>query len=341
MRKLVLSVCVGLWVCGCDGAVDKSADEVEGREAGAANESMVDAARQPDDGEPQGSDDAARGETSDAAVARDDSGTRDGGAERDSGARDSGLRDAATGNDGAIAEAGTLVPDGGGTSGKPVFVIAGYRSGIAFSTDLGRTWKTVHGPTGPYQDNEYVLSGAAFGKGTFVVAGFDLFTSTDGEHWTERTHPGSWLGNMQFGLNRFVGTGGDGTSLWSDDGIAWHKGTMLGDNGYDTAAFGNGTFMTTSKEGVWWMSTNGEKWMPTPAGSYVQQNNPSIVFCTDHFSYAKDCGTLVPDGQTAFGAGVWIRAQHDTALQRSTNGRDWTDVNVGFEANAVAFGYIQ
>jgi hypothetical protein len=349
MRTLVLSVYVGLLLGACGGSVDSAEEEVEGREAGpdrsdASDESATDASETPrqDDGGNRSDTDAGStlgdGGARDAGNSTRDAGERD--AAVDSGLRDAGARDAGNaGNDSGV-DGGSGTPDaGGGNKGRPVFVIGGYRSGIAVSTDLGATWKTVHGPTGPFADNEYVLSGAAFGEGTFVVAGFDIFSSADGEHWTERTSSGSeWLGSMNYGNGVFVGAGGMGFSQWSDDGISWHKGTpSLGDEHSDTSAFGNGTFMATSRSGRWWRSTDGKSWTSDSTG-----HEDRIVWCQDHFSNEDDCDPLVANGQAAIGEGVWIRTQAGTDLRRSTNnGQTWSTVKVGFEATCVAFGYIQ
>jgi hypothetical protein len=333
MRTLVLSVCVGLLASACTGSVDSSNADVDDDEAGA---DRGDAGQGPGaDSGSQTQGDAATGEPSDGAVAHDASG-------RDAAASDASVSYASTGGnpDAGKPDSGSSTPDGSGGTGRPVFVVAGYRSGIAFSRDLGLTWTTVHGPTGPYVDNEYVLSGAAFSKGTFVVAGFDIFSSTDGEHWTPRTGPtDQWLGNVNVGLGLFVGVGGYGTSLWSEDGVSWQTGSMLGTDGFDTSAFGNGTFRATSKDGQWWNSTDGKNWTRMDGES---GHTSKIVWCVDHFADENDCSALVPNGQTAFGENVWIRAQHNTDLQRSTNnGQSWTNVKVGFEANCAAFGYVQ
>lgn len=343
MRTLVLSVCVGLLLSACDGSVDSDAEQVEGGDGGSQH---ADAASDDDAGDEQGPGEQPGEGTKDAGGSGEsDSGARDAGTLRDAGGsvdagnntRDSGVRDA---GGGTSNDAGTPVDAGApGNKGKPVFVVAGYRSGIAFSTDLGLTWKTVHGPTGPFADNEYVLSGAAFGEGTFVVAGFDLFSSTDGEHWTERTSSGSeWLGSMNYGNGVFAGAGGTGFSQWSDDGISWHKGSpSLGDEHSDTSAFGNGTFMATSRSGRWWRSSDGKSWTSDSTG-----HKDRIVWCQDHFANEDDCKALVPNGQQATGENVWIRTQAGTDLRRSTNnGQSWTTVKVGFEATCVAFGYVQ
>jgi hypothetical protein len=335
MRTLVLSVCVGLLASACTGSVDGASVEVEDDEAGADRGD----AGQFDPGADSGSQtrrDAATGAPADGAVARDANGSDV--------ASDSGVRDASGGSVDASAgkpDSGSSLPDaGGGGTGRPVFVAAGYSHGIAFSRDLGLTWTTVQGPNGPAADNEYVLSGAAFTNGTFVVAGFDIFSSTDGERWPQRTNPtDQWLGNVSVGLGLFVGVGGYGTALWSEDGVTWRKGTMLGTDGFDTSAFGNGMFRATSKGGQWWNSADGKNWTRMDGES---GHTSKIVWCADHFADERDCQPLVTTGQTAFGENVWIRAQHNSQLRRSTNGgQSWTDVSVNFDANCVAFGYVQ
>jgi hypothetical protein len=350
MRRRVLSVCVGLWLSACTGSVEDAGEEYLEGDAAAAEQrdASQDEPGERDAGTAEREDGGGSGNSGgnggDGGGAALDAGSaRDAASERDAMASDGGARDASPGGNrdasSGNTDASTSVPDAGSNSGRPVFVVAGYRSGIAFSRDLGLTWTTVHGPTGPYADNEYVLSGAAFSNGTFVVAGFDIFSSTDGEHWTERTKPtDQWLGNVNVGKGLFVGVGGYGTSLWSADGISWTKGTMLGSDGFDTAAFGNGTFTASSKDGQWWSSSDGKSWTRLDAES---GHSSKIVWCGDHFADEDDCRALVPNGQAAFGENVWIRATHGTNLERSTNnGQSWTDVRVGFEANCVAFGYV-
>lgn len=332
MRARLVWVFVGSMLVACAGAIDSAEDDVVVEDGGA------DAS--PPEGIDAGESDAGGGPAGRDATTGSPGG--DGGVDAgmDGGAADAGGGQTSPegGSDAARGDASANTPDtGGGNQGDPVFVIAGYRAGIAYSRDLGMTWTTVHGPIGPFADNEEVLSGVAFGNGTFVAVGFKAFRSTDAEEWSGPYSPGGsqWLGNLNFGAGVFAGAGGSGHSAWTEDGMTWHKGTMLGTDAFDKSAFGDGTFMAASRGGVWWRSMDGKSWSQDSSG-----HSDKIVWCGDHFSDESACTTLVPSGQVAYGEGVWIRID-DYQPRRSTNGTSWaTPDEVDFEATCVAFGYL-
>lgn len=323
MRERFLSVCVGVALTACGGTIESAMDDAVAHDA-SRSDAAVD--RSSDASEPEVAEKDA------ALAAQDAAGSAD--ASLGDGGRDSGPPDAGR------ADSGGVDPDGDAAvpSGTPMFVIAGYQRGRAYSLDLGLTWHLAEpglmGP--PNSDDDYVLSGVSYGKGLFVAVGWEIWTSPDGRMWKQRQNPGTqWLGSVNFALDMFVGAGGNGFSAYSADGITWMKGEDRNSDASDTSAFGDGAFMAATKDGRWWRSTDGKSWAYDSDG-----HGSKVVWCRDHFANEQDCTMLVRSGQAAYGEGVWIRIDGGQP-SRSTNGTSWTTPDtVNFDATCVTFGYV-
>jgi hypothetical protein len=250
--------------------------------------------------------------------------------------------------DAAVVDSATPVDAGVPSSGgKPVFVAVGYRGSRLVSRDLGLTWTESATLMGGGDDNN-LLRGAAYANGVFVAAGWNIFTSTDGATWTARTNPTSeWVGGLDYGVpggagsGLFVGAGGSGTSIYSSDGINWSAGKPRDGKHTRSLAFGGGKFMGATDNNDWWSTTDGNNWSKDSGGHASNQ----VVWCTDHFSDHASCNDALAHGRaTAFGMGVYVSiVDNPNRLQRSTDGKSWTDVKTIADQNwleDITFGTV-
>jgi hypothetical protein len=217
--------------------------------------------------------------------------------------------------------------------GTPTIVAVGYAGLRVASFDRGKTWVNKRTLSTTAADDPNNLRGVTFALGKFVAVGHKIFTSTDADEWTPRTHPendSQWLGDVKFGNGRFVATGGYGYSVWSTDGETWKRGGSLKTEASRQLAFGNGKFVSYTDPGNWWTSTNGETWTSESGG-----HADGIAFCGGAFKDSSACGP-------AAGFGVYVRdgGWGSGKISWSTDAQTWTPVNVGFPGgvNAFAFG---
>lgn len=231
-------------------------------------------------------------------------------------------------------------PGGGDPTGTPVFVAVGYAGRHLRSTDLGLTW-TDEEFLDPQQrggDDEYLLRSVTFGKGVFVAAGWKILVSKDGKKgsWTDHTVQGQqWIGGIQFGNDRFVGTGGYGMAAISTDGLKWTTEWKLNTQASRSLAFGDGKFMSATDQGNWWTSTDGSAWSIASGG-----HNTQVAYCGTFKDESACTGTFSARNR-AVGEGVTIRANNGR-LERSTNGVNFTPIpNSGNGIEAVSFGYVE
>jgi hypothetical protein len=224
--------------------------------------------------------------------------------------------------------------DAGQPTGTAAVVAVGYAGLRVTSYDRARSWTNKRTLSDTAADDPNNLRGVTYGAGLFVAVGHKIFTSPDGETWTQRQHPkndAQWLGDVKYGNGRFVATGGYGYSAWSSDGITWREGGSIGTEASRSLAFGNGEFRTQTDPGNWYRSTNGESWALESGG-----HSEKIAFCNGGFRNAPDCGP-------AFGHGVYVRAGgwNSGTIDWSDNGQSWNKVTVGYPGgvNGFAFGY--
>jgi hypothetical protein len=218
--------------------------------------------------------------------------------------------------------------------GTPAIVAVGYAGLRVASYDRAHSWTNKRTLSDVAADDPNNLRGVTYAAGLFVAVGHKIFTSPDGETWTQRQHPkndSQWLGDVKYGNGRFVATGGYGYSAWSTDGISWREGGTIGTEASRSLAFGNGEFRTQTDPGNWYRSTNGETWTLESGG-----HGEKIAFCNGSFENAPDCGP-------AFGHGVYVRAGgwNSGTIDWSDNGQNWNNVTVGYPGgvNGFAFGY--
>lgn len=104
------------------------------------------------------------------------------------------------------------------------FWAVGYNSTLLKSAD-GETWTKVD--VGSEFDR---LKGVAYGNGTYVLVGTSgdyssrIYTSGDGDAWTEKAAAPQQLNDVAFGSGKFVAVGGDSNVLIStDNGETWQS----------------------------------------------------------------------------------------------------------------------
>lgn len=200
----------------------------------------------------------------------------------DEGGVSTGAQDAAVLTDGATSEPRSDAPISGPHLGPP-FVAAGYGTLRAFSAD-GKTWTRAADPAtlpagwaGPpvSGDNEWLLRGACYGDGKFIVVG---------------------------------GTGGDkGLMLSSPNGKDW---TLVGGQmANDDCAYGNGVWVTQTRysaDGVGWTKVNGTscREMVFGAGRFVSAGDHeggNISFTKDGRAWTDLAITFVGTGTSRKG----------------------------------------
>lgn len=294
-----------------------------------------DASVNPIEGDGDGDGESDSNGDGDATVAPGDASVADSGSSKP----DSGTKPPRPQDDAGTPPSDASTP-GGGAKGTPVFVAVGYGGRHVRSTDLGLTWTDEEFLDSQKRggDDEYLLRSVTFGKGVFVAAGWKIIVSKDGKQgsWTDHSVQGQqWIGGLQFGNDRFVGTGGYGMAAVSTDGLHWTTEWELDTQASRSLAFGDGKFMSATDQGNWWTSTDGTSWSIASGGHDTQ-----VAFCGT-FKDAEECSGTFSARNRAVGEGVTIRANNGR-LERSTNGVNFTPVlNSGLALEAVAFGYVE
>ena len=238
-------------------------------------------------------------------------------------------------------------------------VLVGSLGFIAISTD-GVTWRTSALPTfAPVQ-------GSAFGAGLFVVSTTytdapdglaKIYTSPDGEVWTERySTQTTALNSLTFGNGTFALFTGDQV-LRSADGIAWTSHPAPASASF--IRFANGQFfLASSSFGDFHVSTDAIAWTTRAYGSTGARD---ITHANNQYILTGDNGLLLtsPDAlnwtrratntnnalrSAAFNNGTWVVLSRDsvfpaTILTSTDSGATWANrtTSVTFNnLNAVA-----
>ncbi|MFO1448469.1 MAG: hypothetical protein U1F61_09960 [Opitutaceae bacterium] len=186
----------------------------------------------------------------------------------------------AVGDDGAMATSptgtfwtGTLPTsvtqlNGVTTNGTASLVVAStpFQTGLTYFSTDGIVWNA--------RARFYPQYATAFGAGTFVTAGGDLATSTDGVTWVDRTLPAGGsisLRGVVYGGGQFVAVGTGGMILTSPTGATWTQRTSGTTFDLLGVTYANGLFVAvgapsalttavnlirTSPDGVVWTARN-------------------------------------------------------------------------------------
>ena len=146
--------------------------------------------------------------------------------------------------------------------GNGTFVAVSANAVVA-SPD-GITWTRVATPSGNW-------SSVIYANGKFVAVGNPniAMTSSDGITWASAAlvQTGDWK-SVTYGKDKFVAVGGNSVAMTSSDGSTWASSTTVQSGYWDSVTYGNGKFvatgyfanpasMSSSDNGVTWISSNG------------------------------------------------------------------------------------
>ncbi len=239
---------------------------------------------------------------------------------------------------GAVYANGRFVLAGEASSGQAPF------AAIFTSTD-GATWSLIRPGTGPG------LHCVAHGNDVWVVAGRELYTSSDAATWTPRTIPTTGTVHAAtFAAGRFVLAGELGGVLTSSDGVSWTHQSAFGNATVRGLAYGNNQFVAVGDRagtGVIWSSADGLAW--TEDASALAPLN-AVTFGGGAFTAVGANGFVLQSGGPA--ASMAIRKTPNGSielscrtevgrqyrLQASSDGRVWADM-ANFRAASTASTY--
>jgi hypothetical protein len=231
------------------------------------------------------------------------------------------------------------------------FVIAGEASSghapfaAVFTSTDGVTWSLIRPGTGPG------LHCVAFGNGVWVVAGKDLYSSSDATNWTPRTIPTTGTVHAAtFAAGRFVLAGELGGVLTSSDGISWTHQSAFGNATVRGLAYGNNQFVAVGERGgagVIWSSADGLTWIedgaaPAPLNAVTFAGGAFTAVGANGFVLQSGGTTAsiairkVPNGSIELSCRTEIGQQY--RLQASSDGRSWADM-ANFRAASTASTY--
>jgi len=215
---------------------------------------------------------------------------------------------------------------------------------IRTSTD-GVSWQT----TRPGADRP--LHSVAYGNSIWVVAGNDLYTSTDATNWTPRTIPTTGTVHAAtFASGRFVLAGELGGVLTSSDGTSWTHQSAFGNATVRGLAYGNNQFVAVGERagaGVIWSSADGLTWTedasaPVPLNAVTFGGGAFTAVGANGFVLQSGGTTAsiairkVPNGSVELSCRTEIGQQY--RLQASSDGRVWADM-ANFRAASTASTY--
>ena len=202
---------------------------------------------------------------------------------------------------------------------------AGYAAGtyvLAGSTSKGNALFTSP-DLGSWTERDVSVnlnySTVAYGKGVFVVGGFDgIVSSTNGTDWAKlgSEAAGSFFG-VVYDRDEFVAVGIGGAVARSEDGVSWSAATTVTTNNLWSIASANSFFAAVGDAGTIITSTNGMDW--TVRGSGVTSNTIADICAGD---------------------GMLVAVTRAGEILASTNGTQWALVSSGEVADlyGVAFG---
>lgn len=189
--------------------------------------------------------------------------------------------------------------------GTNKFVAVGQTGTIIVSTNNGVSWD------GMASGVTNTLNGIAWAQNLFVAVGGEgtILTSADALSWTQQNCPViNPLRCVRFVGGRFIATGAAGKLLSSIDGVNWSSLTT-GETFYrlEGAAFGNGIFCVVGGT--------------LPGGSVSLTSADGITWSKHYlgFQYLHD---------VAFGNGLFIATGASGQIVASTNGINWTSVEL-------------
>jgi hypothetical protein len=205
------------------------------------------------------------------------------------------------------------------------------------------------------------LQNVIYGNGLYVYGGPlspNVWTSTDGITWTERTTgEGQSNQGLTYGNGLYVFCAGSVNIRTSTNAITWTARTVIGAN---KLTYGNGLYVAawnasgntirTSTDGITWtnrvpVSTAFTQYTALTYGNglyiYSTADNNSILgTSTDGITWtARNSGTLSIIFALTYGNGLYVYGGGGGALATSTDGITWTARTSGITSSILALTY--
>jgi hypothetical protein len=221
----------------------------------------------------------------------------------------------------------------------------GYGGVRIVSRDGGKTWGDRVVIPGSMGDDQGLLRAVTYGKGLWIATGWKLLTSTDGTHWTDhgKLADGPLPScSIVEGLAYRDGTFYAACTPWnapaavfrSTDGLRWSKHADIGDTGgHVFLTYRDARFVAYGDTKTTFQSTDALTWT-------VMSGVEQATYCDGAFRNGSACH------ESAWFDGVWLRAEWQGIISRSTDGKTFGRVylddqkNTLYESPAVASGYV-
>ncbi|MFT5104925.1 MAG: hypothetical protein ACI9UA_000543 [Pseudoalteromonas tetraodonis] len=267
------------------------------------------------------------------------------------------------------------------TDGTKLVAVGTDDGTYRISSDSGATWSG-----GTVNNNNLYLRGIVWDGSQFLAAGQDydfgasagwrgvIYTSPDGNNWTERYFGGPQLRDIATSGGVHVAVGDDGTIWRSTNGSSWNpipSGTSTNLRG---VSYGSGGFVAVGSagnggSGVVLKSTDGSAWNDTSSGASLAswQGFYDVQYCNDRFlasgwyskiRHSSNGGATFTTTRPiteqipafAYGNGVYFAAGEETPdfdvsyIRNliSTDGETWTALSTNATQNlrnsAIFFG---
>ncbi|MEO8212467.1 MAG: hypothetical protein ABI560_04715 [Myxococcales bacterium] len=230
----------------------------------------------------------------------------------------------------------------------PALVGVGYGGIRIVSRDAGRTWGDRAYETANGGDDDVLLRAVIYGKGLWVATGWKLMTSTDAVRWTDHGKlaegPIPACGIVE-GLAYKDGTFYAACTQWdapvavfrSPDGLKWTKHADIGGKGdiggHVFLTYRDAMFVVYGDTKTSFKSTDALTWTVMPG---VEQ----ATYCDGAFKSGKACL------DAAWFDGVWLRADWQGGISRSTDGKTFgrayldDQKNTLYQSRALTPGYV-
>ncbi|MES1165716.1 MAG: hypothetical protein ABUR63_08165, partial [Verrucomicrobiota bacterium] len=251
---------------------------------------------------------------------------------------------------GAVETGGGTGAGGAGTAAGdppgyvPAIIGVGYGGIRIVSRDGGKTWGDRAYATTNGGDDQELLRAIVYGNGLWIATGWKLVTSNDGIHWVDHGLLADRFSgcNIVEGLAYKDGVFFAGCPQWSGpsvvyrslDGLSWTKGATIGDTGGHLfltyrgdkfVAYGDTLTSYQSDDALTWTVLAG-----------VQQ----ATYCQGAFASQSACL------DSAWFDGVWLRADWQGKISRSTDGKTFSQAylddqkNTLYSSRALAAGFV-
>lgn len=192
-------------------------------------------------------------------------------------------------------------------------------------------------------------SGIVWDGSKYVVAGDSILTSTDIVRWDERD-TFSWLYDLKWNGQRFVGVGNFGHILTSTDGLTWTQ--ILGSEDLYGVTYSDSLWVAVGDAGIILTSADGISWTsrtsPVSGGLTILQDvawngslfvavgsdgiiitSPDGITWTQQTSGTGDSFTAVAATPSLIVASTFPSISSTTAIYTSTDGASWTQQATG------------